>query len=95
MVDALSVAVEFLYRREPLPGSKVWSLNRLKYPGVSSGRDVDRCNTEDWGDMVWITFDVPCNKVGKVKALTLQEYAKWAEASFMRLRPGAEFAELV
>lgn len=87
-----SVPVEFLYRREQVSGSRLWRLNRLKYRAISTGRDVQRCNTEDWGDMVWITFDVPCDKRGRVDAGTLTQYQGWAEASFRQLRPNAEFA---
>lgn len=87
-----SVTVEFLYRREQVQGSKVWHLNQLKYPGVATGRDVDRCNTEDWGDMIWVFFDVPCDTKGRVNATTWREYRGWADASFRKLRPGAECA---
>lgn len=92
MANQLCMPVEYLYRRKPMPKSRLWHLNcyKAEKPSVLSPEIMDI--TDPGGDQVSITIAVPCDDQGNVDSKTHAEYQARADQKFMEIRADAELA---
>jgi len=82
-----------LYRRKPLPKSKLWHSNCYKGAKEPFNRIPGIYDVIDTGkDEVEIRIAVPCGQNGNVVDDILAEHEDLADDKFIRSRPGAELA---
>ncbi len=92
MNPQLCLLVNYLYRRERIPGSIRWHMNSYRMPGAPEVRVPGLVEQEGDADHFGITLAVPCLPDGQIEPETQGEYEDLADEHFSQLHPGQELA---
>lgn len=93
MVKLLCRVVEYVYKRKPSPGSKIWHMqSEVDKEESPSELEVGDSKINAGDDTVRVLLAVPCDESGKFSEETINRYEEIADKKFLQVRPDAELA---
>jgi hypothetical protein len=93
MSEQPCVLVNYLYRRDVIPGSIRWHMNPYRRDSDSPLlREPGFVEQEGSADQLSIEFAVPCSASGEIDDEVQDEYQDLADKHFGQFRPGQDLA---
>ena len=84
--------VNYLYRRDPMPGSIRWHMNANQLLNAPVVRVPGFVEQEGSADQLSVVLAMPCSPSGEIVTETQNEYEDFADEYFSRVHPDQELA---